>query len=66
MFYYASGIIAFLFASVADAGINPLEARQTSCQFYTFPGTPGGFTDREFVDFSTVQVGNGDVRSFLS
>jgi len=66
MLYHASGIIALLFTTVVDAGINPLGARQTSCQLYTFPGTQGGFTDREFVDFSTVKAGDGDVASFLS
>lgn len=66
MFYHVGGIIILLYASVVVAGINALGARQTSCQFYTFPGIPGGFTDREFVDFSTVKAGDGDVRSFLS
>jgi hypothetical protein len=58
--------MVLLYANLVDVGIHALGARQTPCQFFTFPGTPGGFTDREFVDFSTVKAGDGDVRSFLS
>ncbi|KIM45489.1 glycoside hydrolase family 16 protein [Hebeloma cylindrosporum] len=65
-YYHASSIIFLLLASVVDAGINALEARQTTCQLHTIPGISGGFRDREFVDFSTVKAGEGDVRSFLS
>ncbi|KAF8916765.1 concanavalin A-like lectin/glucanase [Mucidula mucida] len=42
-----------------------LASRQDSCDTYTTSGVSGGFTDRNFIDFSSVSSGQ-DAASFLS